>query len=82
MAGLARPDDDTLVLGDRAAAKFSVLCFREGVLTAVESVNVPADHMAARKLLAAGTGITRDQAETEGFTLKAVASSPGIPVPA
>lgn len=80
MAGLARPDDDTLVLGDQAAAKFSVLCFRDGVLTAVESVNVPADHMAARKLLAAGTGITRDQAETEGFTLKAVASTPLVPV--
>lgn len=80
MAGLARPDDDTLVLGDQAAAKFSVLCFRDGVLTAVESVNAPADHMAARKLLAAGTGITRDQAETEGFTLKAVASTPLVPV--
>jgi 3-phenylpropionate/trans-cinnamate dioxygenase ferredoxin reductase subunit len=36
--------------------------------------------MAARKLLAAGTGITRDQAETEGFTLKAVASTQLVPV--
>ncbi len=63
MAGLPRPDDGMLVLGDQAAAKFSVLCFRDGVLTAVESVNVPAEHMAARKLLAAGTGITRDHGD-------------------
>ncbi|MCX2750333.1 FAD-dependent oxidoreductase [Arthrobacter sp. MI7-26] len=82
MAGLARPDDDTLVLGDRAGAKFSVLCFREGVLAAVESVNMAADHMAARKLLAAGTAITRVQAETEGFTLKAAVNTPATPVSA
>lgn len=82
MAGLARPDDDMLVLGDQTAAKFSVLCFRDGVLAAVESVNMAADHMAARRLLAAGAGITRVQAETEGFTLKAAANTPVIPVPA
>lgn len=80
MAGLSQPDDDLLILGDQAAAKFSVLCFRDGILAAVESVNMPADHMAARKLLAADTGITRIQAETEGFTLKTAASSRVIPV--
>lgn len=82
MAGLARPDDDMLVLGDQGASKFSVLCFRDGILAAVESVNMAADHMATRKLLAAGTAITRAQAETEGFTLKAAANTPVIPVPA
>jgi 3-phenylpropionate/trans-cinnamate dioxygenase ferredoxin reductase subunit len=82
MAGIARSDDDMLILGDQTAAKFSVLCFRDGVLAAVESVNMPADHMAARKLLAAGGGVTRAQAETEGFTLKAAASTPVIPVTA
>lgn len=76
MAGLARPDDDILVLGDQAAGKFSVLCFRDGALAAVESVNMPSDHMAARKLLAKSTGITRAQAEAEGFTLKTAASTP------
>lgn len=82
MAGLARPDDDMLVLGDQGAARFSVLCFRDGVLAAVESVNMTADHMAARKLFAAGKGITRVQAETEGFTLKAATTTPVVPVPA
>lgn len=82
MAGLAGPDDDWLVLGDREAGKFSVLCFRDGILAAVESVNAAADHMAARKLLAVGTSITRTQAGTPGFTLKAVAKTPNVPVPA
>jgi 3-phenylpropionate/trans-cinnamate dioxygenase ferredoxin reductase subunit len=68
-----------LVLGDQAAAKFSVLCFRNGFLAAAESVNMPADHMAVRKILATGIGITRTQAETEGFSLKAAAST-GVPV--
>lgn len=75
MAGLAHPQDDTLVLGDAPGAKFSVLCFRDGILAAVESVNLPADHMAARKLLAGSARITRHEAEAEGFTLKAVAKS-------
>lgn len=74
MAGLPRPDDDMLILGDQRAAKFSVLCFRDGILAAVESVNNASDHMAARKLLSANTAITRTQAESEGFTLKAAAN--------
>jgi 3-phenylpropionate/trans-cinnamate dioxygenase ferredoxin reductase subunit len=76
MAGLPRPDYDILVLGDQRASMFSVLCFRDGVLAAVESVNNAADHMAARKILSADIAITRTQAESEGFTLKAAASSP------
>ena len=82
MAGLTRPDDDTLILGDPHAAKFSVLCFRDGALAAVESINAAADHIAARKLLASGTTITRAQAETEGFGLKAAANAPLAAVPA
>ncbi len=76
MAGIPQPNDDILILGDQSEAKFSVLCFREGILAAVESVNHAADHMAARKVLSAGIAITRTQAEREGFTLKAAASTP------
>ncbi|WP_262106405.1 NAD(P)/FAD-dependent oxidoreductase [Arthrobacter sp. Marseille-P9274] len=80
MAGLTQPSDDTLVLGDLEEAKFSVLCFRTGMLTAVESVNTPADHMAARKLLAAGVRLTRAEAEADGFTLRtAVKAATGLP---
>ncbi|HAY42535.1 MAG TPA: pyridine nucleotide-disulfide oxidoreductase [Micrococcaceae bacterium] len=70
IAGLSQAGDDTLVLGDPRTAKFSVLCFRGEALAAVESVNLPADHLAARKLIGAGTRITRAEAEEAGFALK------------
>lgn len=70
IAGLSQAGDDTLVLGDPRTAKFSVLCFRGEALAAVESVNLPADHLAARKVIGAGTRITRAEAEEAGFALK------------
>jgi len=83
MAGIPQPNDDILILGDQSEAKFSVLCFRQGILAAVESVNNAADHMAARKLLSAGTAITRTVVESEGFTLKAATREVSLvsPVP-
>ncbi|MDP9408742.1 MAG: FAD-dependent oxidoreductase, partial [Actinomycetota bacterium] len=71
IAGLAVGADDTVVTGDVAAAAFSVLCFREDALVAVESVSRPADHLAARKLLAAGARIDRATAAAPGFDLVA-----------
>lgn len=71
MVGMANADDQTLVIGDPGAASFSVLCYRGGQLVAVESVNAPSDHMAARKLLAAAVGPSPAEAATAGFTLKA-----------
>jgi 3-phenylpropionate/trans-cinnamate dioxygenase ferredoxin reductase subunit len=82
MAGIVQPDDETLILGDQANAKFSVLCFRNSVLAAVESVNMPADHMAARKILTAGIQITRQEALTEDFTLRAAFKQRSQPVSA
>lgn len=75
IAGLADPGDVPQVLGDPATGRFSVLCFRDGRLAAVESVNSPADHMAARKLLAAGAGPTPGDAAAPGFSLKAHAKA-------
>lgn len=49
IAGLSQGADRTIVLGDPNS--FSVFCFRERRLVAVESVNRAGDHMAARKLL-------------------------------
>lgn len=62
IAGLARPDDVAVLRGDVSQGRFSVLRLREGLLTAVESINHPADHMAARKLLAAPLHLTPTQA--------------------
>jgi len=53
MVGLVQGCDETVVLGSAEAWSFSVLCFRHKQLIAVESVNRAADHVAARRLLAA-----------------------------
>ncbi|WP_413542620.1 NAD(P)/FAD-dependent oxidoreductase [Citricoccus nitrophenolicus] len=73
MANIVRADDETVVVGnpDPADPKFSVFCFRDGILAAVESVNQPGDHLSARKILAAGIEITREEALAEGFSLRA-----------
>lgn len=70
IAGLAAPGDETVLRGNPAEEKFSVFCFRNGALAAVESVNQPADHMAARRLLTARLPLTPEQAADPGFNLK------------
>ncbi|MER5930869.1 FAD-dependent oxidoreductase [Streptomyces sp. NPDC002054] len=70
IAGLGQDHDSELILGDPSGA-FSVLLFREDELVAVESVNKPADHMSARRLLADGIPLSRWEAAAEGFTLRA-----------
>ncbi|WP_433279471.1 NAD(P)/FAD-dependent oxidoreductase [Pseudonocardia xinjiangensis] len=49
LVDVAGEHDRRVVSG--GAARFSVLCFRNGLLTAVESVNDPGTHLAARRLL-------------------------------
>jgi 3-phenylpropionate/trans-cinnamate dioxygenase ferredoxin reductase subunit len=49
LVDIAAESDQLVVRGDEAS--FSVLCLRAGRLTAVESVNDPGTHMAARRLL-------------------------------
>lgn len=71
IAGLSEGFDTCVLLGDAAARQFSVLCFRTGKLIAVESCNRPADHMAARKLLARHSDLGVAQAGEPGFDLKA-----------
>ncbi|KAB7787267.1 NAD(P)/FAD-dependent oxidoreductase [Methylorubrum populi] len=73
IAGLAAPDDAGVLR--RAGAGFSVFRFRDGRLSAVESVDRAADHMAARRLLAAGRTLTPEQAADPGFDLKALATA-------
>ena len=62
--------DDAVVLRPDSGSGFSVLRFRESNLVAVESVDRPADHLAARKLLGAGIRIGRADVERPGFELK------------
>jgi 3-phenylpropionate/trans-cinnamate dioxygenase ferredoxin reductase subunit len=72
IAGLSMGTDRTVVTGDAAERRMSVLCFRHDKLIAVESVNRGSDHVAARKLFARGTpALTRADASKPGFDLKA-----------
>ena len=71
MVGLSAGHDLQVVRGDPASSRFSVFYFRGGRLLAIDSVNRAADHMAGRKLLAAGTELTAEQAADESYDLKA-----------
>jgi len=75
IAGLQDGHDSTVALGSAASRKMSVLCFRRNHLVAVESVNRPADHMAARKLLTRAPTLTPAQASADDFDLKTFESA-------
>lgn len=70
IAGLTAGHDTTVTVGDVEDGHFSVFCFRDGRLTGVESVNRPADHGIARRLLTAGTDLTPAAVRQPGFDLK------------
>ena len=70
MAGLPAGHDRLVVRGQPDEGKFSVFHFRNGRLCAVDSVNRPADHLAARRLIASGASLTPEQAADEGINLK------------
>jgi 3-phenylpropionate/trans-cinnamate dioxygenase ferredoxin reductase subunit len=57
IAGLSQGHDETLMRGTPSSSGFSVLYVRGGKLIAVDTVNAPRDHLAFRKLLAAGGDI-------------------------
>lgn len=70
IAGVPQAHHQRALRGSPADGKFSVLYFDEGALTCVESVNVPVDHMAARKLIADGCKVDMDKAVDVAVPLK------------
>ncbi|MEU4455427.1 FAD-dependent oxidoreductase [Nocardioides sp. NPDC023903] len=68
--GLGSNHDECVVLGERELDRFSVCRFRDGQLVAVESVNRPRDHMAARRILDEGRELSIAEARHPGFDLK------------
>jgi 3-phenylpropionate/trans-cinnamate dioxygenase ferredoxin reductase subunit len=70
MAGLSQGHDRVVVRGDPGVRKFSVFYFKGDRLVAVDSINRPADHILARRLLQAHTPVTPEQAADETFDLK------------
>jgi len=75
IAGLTAGHDHTVVRGKLDAGEFSVFCYRAGQLLGIESINRPADHAHARRILAAGRQVTPEQAADESFDLRAAASA-------
>jgi 3-phenylpropionate/trans-cinnamate dioxygenase ferredoxin reductase subunit len=72
IAGITVGHDAAVVRGDPDSGGFSVFCFRGTRLIGVESVNRPADHIVARRLLAvADPALTPAQAADESYDLKA-----------
>jgi 3-phenylpropionate/trans-cinnamate dioxygenase ferredoxin reductase subunit len=70
MAGISTGLDQTVTRGDPASTKFSVFHYRDGLLKSVHSINRAAEHMTARKLIAAHAFVTPEQAADESFDLK------------
>ncbi len=72
MAGLSGGHDTQVVRGQPDTAAFAVCYFREAQFIAMDSIARPADHAAARKLLARGVALTPEQAADENFALKSL----------
>ncbi|WP_025596527.1 NAD(P)/FAD-dependent oxidoreductase [Burkholderia sp. WSM2230] len=72
IAGVARRLDANVLRGDPATGAFSVFRYRQDRLTAVESFNRPADHMAARRMLQRRISPSRTQAADITFDFKSL----------
>ncbi len=71
MAGLSMDTDTAVTRGDKTSGSFSIFYFRDGKLMAADSINAPADHMAARRILANNARtLTPEQAADTSFDLK------------
>ena len=70
IAGLTRPDDASVVRPTEGG--LSVFRFRDGRLSGVETVDRPADHMAARRILGLGLPLTPEAAADPARDLKAL----------
>ena len=75
IAGISAGYDQTVLLGDTDTHQYSILCFRQGKLAAVESTNRPLDHMIARRILSSTIAPSYEDACADGFTLKQWESS-------
>ncbi|MCK0745197.1 NAD(P)/FAD-dependent oxidoreductase [Chromohalobacter nigrandesensis] len=70
IAGLSAGHDQTVRRQQAGKRGFSVFCLRGDRLLAVESVNSPADHLLARKLIEGSASATKEQIEDPDFDLK------------
>lgn len=70
IVGIGTSRDETVIRGEETDGAFSVFRYSSGNLTAIESVNKPADHMFGRRALAGGATPSPLQAANPAFDLK------------
>ncbi len=75
IAGVTSGATRHVLRGEPDSGSFSVFLYEGERLAVVESVNRPADHMIARRLIDAGIGLTPEQAADLAFDLRALARS-------
>jgi 3-phenylpropionate/trans-cinnamate dioxygenase ferredoxin reductase component len=71
IAGITTGHAQAITRGDADSRQFSVFCFNGSRLIGVESVNRPADHAMARRLLAGDPRLSPEQAADENYDLRA-----------
>ena len=75
-AGLAAGFEEVAVRGSMESGRFGLYYFKAGRLIAVDTVNRPADHLLARRLIAQRTALTPAQASDESIELRALLDRP------
>ena len=75
IAGLTTGFQQVVLRGDYEKGEYSAFCYAGDRLLGIESVNKPADHAFARRLLAAGRAVTPAQAADLSFDLRAAAAA-------
>lgn len=70
--GLSTGHDETVLRGDLATRKFSVIYLKEGRVIALDCVNQVKDYVQGKKLVESGAVIERDVLRDDGISLKAM----------
>jgi len=73
IAGLTTGYQQVVLRGDYEKGEYSAFCYAGDKLLGIESINKPADHAFARRLLAAGRNVTPAEAADMSFDLRAAA---------
>ena len=78
MVGTSQGHDHSVIRGDTNAYKCSIFYFAGERLIGIDSLNRPQDHMAGRRLLDEGMGLTPQQATDESFLLNQLFKRDGV----
>jgi 3-phenylpropionate/trans-cinnamate dioxygenase ferredoxin reductase subunit len=70
IAGLATPQDQIVLRGDRASRSFAAFHLRDGSVTSVEAVNAAPEYMMGRKLIAARARVAPERLADKAIPMK------------